>query len=187
MSGQKIGERLDFNQVLDQELELTTDYLAELGTLLKARKYTISTIESVTGGGIARKLVELPGCSSYLLGSVVTYHPRMKIQYGRVLPKTIADHGVVSAMVTEEMASGIKKMMKSDISIASNGIAGPKNEIYSADQSGTIFLSWNIHDKIVKTKRFKLEGGRNEVIDKAVFVALSMCLKYLKNDLRKDD
>jgi nicotinamide mononucleotide (NMN) deamidase PncC len=78
-------------------------------------------------------------------------------------------------------------MMKSDISIASNGIAGPKNEIYSADQSGTIFLSWNIHDKIVKTKRFKLEGGRNEVIDKAVFVALSMCLKYLKNDLRKDD
>ena len=78
-------------------------------------------------------------------------------------------------------------MTSADITIASNGIAGPKNDAFSADQSGTIFLSWNIRDKIIKTKRFKLEGGRNEVIDKAVFVALSMCLNYVKNDLRKDD
>lgn len=186
MQGKTTGESLKFSDFLNEELESSSDYLNELGTFLNANKLTLSVIESITGGGIARKIVELPGSSNYFMGGVVAYHPRMKINYGRVQPKTIADHGVISAAVTEEMASGIKKMTNSDISIASNGIAGPKNEVYGADQSGTLFLSWGIHDKI-KTKRFKLDGGRNDVIDKAVFIALSMCLRYLKNELRKED
>ena len=41
----------------------TDDYLTELASLLQAHKLTISVIESMTGGGIARKLVETPGCS----------------------------------------------------------------------------------------------------------------------------
>ena len=148
---------------------------------------TISVIESMTGGGIARKLVATPGASQYFLGGVVAYHSRLKVQYGRVNPKTIVDHGLISATVTEEMAAGIKQMTKSDISIASNGVAGPKNDVYPDDQSGTVFLSWNIHDKIVKTKRYRLEGGRNDVINASVFIALSMCLRYLKNEMRKDN
>ncbi|MEK9726841.1 MAG: CinA family protein [Candidatus Margulisiibacteriota bacterium] len=186
MQGKTADKSLNFRDILSKELESTTDYLNELTVLLNAKKLTISVIESITGGGIARKLVELPGCSNYFLGGVVAYHTRLKINYGRVQPKTIAENGVISAAVTEEMASGIKKLTNSDISIASNGIAGPKNEMFGADQSGTLFLSWCIHDKI-KTKRFKLDGGRNDVIDNAVFIALSMCLRYLKNDLRKDN
>ncbi|MGA0241883.1 MAG: CinA family protein [Candidatus Marinamargulisbacteria bacterium] len=188
MSGQAIRKGVAFNQFLTEEIQ-TTDraYLPALGKILTREKWTLSVIESVTGGGIARRLVELPGCSNYFLGGVVAYHPKMKVQYGRVSPKTMADHGVVSAMVTEEMAAGIKKITQSDISIASNGIAGPPTEGYSKDQTGTFFLSWNIHDRMIKTKRFKLEGGRNDVIDKAIYIALSMCSRYLENELRKDN
>ena len=53
-----------------------------------------------------------------------------------------------------------KKVTKSDISIASNGIAGPQNTQYSADESGTVFLSWNIHDKIKKQNDIKLKGEK---------------------------
>lgn len=187
MQGRTVDKRLSFGDLLEEKLNATDDDVIELASLLKVNKYTIATVESVTGGGIARKLVEIPGCSAYFVGGFVAYHPRMKIQYARVAPKTISDYGLISAPVTEEMAKGLKKMTSADITIASNGIAGPKNDTFSADQSGTIFLSWNIRDKIIKTKRFKLGGGRNEVIDKAVFVALSMCLNYVKNDLRKDD
>jgi len=187
MQEKNIDERLKFSDFLDNEAGIDADYMSELATLLSAKKITISVIESMTGGGIARKLVGTPGCSEYFLGGVIAYHSRLKVQYGLVSPKAIVDHGVISASVTEEMAAGIKKVTKSDISIASNGIAGPKNEIYSADQSGTVFLSWNIHDKIIKTKRYKLEGSRNNVIDTSVFIALSMCLRYLKNELRKDN
>ena len=159
MQTKNINESVNFDQFLDKEMAMSSDYMAELATLLSAQNLTISVIESMTGGGIARKLVETPGCSDYFLGGVIAYHSRLKVQYGLVNPKTIIDHGVVSASVTEEMAAGMRKMTKSDISIASNGIAGPKNGGYSADQSGTVFLSWNIHDKIKKTKRYKLEGG----------------------------
>lgn len=184
MQTENTNKRVIFSDVLDQELD--TDYLSEFSTYLSANNLTIAVIESITGGGIARKLVEAPGCSSYFLGGVVAYHQQLKIKYGLVRPKTIAEHGLVSASVTEEMAIGIKKMTKSDLSIASTGIAGPKNDMYSTDQSGTLFLSWNFHDKI-KTKRYKLEGGRNDVIDKAVFIALSMGLRFLKNDMRKEN
>ena len=101
-------------------------------------------------------------------------------------PKTIRENGLVSAAVTEEMAWGIRKTTQADITIASNGIAGPRNENYSKIKEGTVFLSWNFHDKMKKTKRFNIEGARNEVINKAVFTALSMCLMYLKNESRKE-
>jgi len=182
------GKRLKtFNDYLEvEENRNQTDVLSELGSLLSAKNQTISVIESMTGGGIARELVQTPGCSDYFLGGVIAYHSRLKVHYGLVSPKTIIDHGVVSALVTEEMAMGIKKVTKSDISIASNGIAGPQNTQYSADESGTVFLSWNIHDKIKKTKRYKIEGGRNNVINTSVFIALTMCLRYLRNELRKE-
>ncbi len=187
MQTENINERVNFGDILANEVDINSDYMSELATLLSAKNLTISVIESMTGGGIARKLVETPGCSAYFLGGAIAYHSRLKVQYGLVNPKSIVDHGVISASVTEEMAAGIKKITKSDISIASNGIAGPKNETYSADQSGTVFLSWNIHDKIIKTKRYKLEGGRDNVIDTSIFIALSMCLRYLRNELRKDN
>ncbi len=187
MQTKNINERISFNHYLEKELDMGTETFSELATLLSVNKLTISVIESMTGGGIARKLVEIPGCSDYFLGGVIAYHSRLKVQYGLVNPKTILEHGIVSASVTEEMAAGMRKMTKSDISIASNGIAGPKNEAYSADQSGTVFLSWNIRDKIKKTKRYKVEGGRNNVIDTSIFIALSMCLRYIKNELRKEE
>ena len=187
MQTDSASERIDFHDVYTSETDkVSSDYLSEFASLIQLNHYKVAVIESMTGGGIARKLVSLPGCSDYFLGGVVAYHSRLKVQHGLVNPKTIVEHGVVSARVTEEMAAGIKKSTQADITIASNGIAGPANDTYSIDQSGTVFLSWNIRDKIIKTKRYKIEGDRNNIIDKAVFIALSMCLRYIKNDLRKD-
>ena len=187
MQKEDISTGLNFKQILDNESDIVNvDYNSDLAVLLKSNNITIAVIESVTGGGIARKLIEVPGSSNYFLGGVIAYDSKLKIKYGLVNPKTIRENGLVSAAVTEEMANGIKKMTQADITIASNGIAGPRNENYSKIKDGTVFLSWNIHDKIIKTKRFNIEGARNEVIDKTVFTALSMCLLYLKNELRKE-
>ena len=187
MQKQFIDESLEFEKTYEeQSRSVGEDYNAELASLLRSKQLKIAVIESVTGGGIARKLVETPGSSSYFLGGTIAYDSKLKIQYGLVKPKTIRENGLISAAVTEEMAAGIKKMTQADITIASNGIAGPRNETYSKIKEGTVFLSWNFHDKIIKTKRFHIEGARNEVIDKSVLTALSLCLLYLKNELRKD-
>ena len=187
MQGQSSVESVAFSDYLTKAKQSNKEYVQELVTLLRVQGMTLSVIESMTGGGILRKLIESPGASAFLLGGVVAYDTRLKVQLGRVQPKTIATHGVVSHHVTEEMAKGIKTVTQSDISIATNGIAGPASEQYSADQSGTFFVSWNIRDKIIKTKRYKVEGGRNDVIDTAVYIALSMCLNDLKNNVRKDN
>ena len=181
------GQCLVFNSVFKVESEnINEENFDALATLLRSNHYKIAVIESITGGAIARKIVETPGCSDYFLGGVIAYSIPLKIQFGQVNPKTIAKYGAVSASVAEEMAIGIKKRTLADITIASTGIAGPKNDVYDLDQNGTVFLSWNICDKIKKTKRYKIEGGRNDVIDKTAFIALSMCLQYIKNEIRKD-
>ncbi len=187
MQKENINDSINFQEILTNESEaIVEDYNIKLASFLKSNKLTIAVIESLTGGGIGRKLVEIPGSSSYFLGGIIAYDSKLKIKYGMVQPKTIRENGLVSAVVTEEMAAGLKKITQADITIATNGIAGPRNENYSKIKDGTVFLSWNIHDKIKKTKRFNIEGTRNEVIDKTVFTALSMCLIYLKNELRKE-
>ena len=187
MQTEYINNSIKFEEILNEyEQNIDSDYNVSLATLLKSRQLKIAVIESVTGGGIARKLIEVPGSSSYFLGGIVAYNSKLKVQYGLVNPKTIRENGLVSAAVTEEMAWGIRKTTQADITIASNGSAGPRNENYSKIKEGTVFLSWNFHDKMKKTKRFNIEGARNEVIDKAVFTALSMCLMYLKNESRKE-
>ena len=61
------SERVNFESILTSEVDyLDQDYLIELAALLRAHKLKIAVIESMTGGGIARKLVEMPGCSDYL-------------------------------------------------------------------------------------------------------------------------
>jgi PncC family amidohydrolase len=184
MHEESVGKRLNFSDFLESEQQI--DSSAELAQFLTRHELTVSVIESVTGGGIARQLIGIPGASAFFAGGIVAYQSRLKVQLGGVNPKTMATHGEVSASVTEEMAAGILKLTKSDMAIASNGIASP-NHRYSPEQSGTVFLSWNIHDKLIKTKRYQLDGGRNNVIDSAVFIALTMGLRYLKNDSRKDN
>ena len=175
MQEETIGKGLTFSDFLRTEEERApNDISTQLVSFLSARKLTVSVIESVTGGGISHELVQVPGCSDVFFGGVIAYHSRLKISHGLVAPKTMAEHGVVSAMVTQEMAAGIKQVTKSDISIASNGFAGPTNGAFSSDQTGTVFLSWNIRDKIKKTKRYKIEGAARCDQDISLYCAINV-------------
>ena len=71
MQGNNFSESVEFANLLDEELAQTDDYLTELAALLQAHQLTISVIESMTGGGIARKLVETPGCSNYFNATIL--------------------------------------------------------------------------------------------------------------------
>ena len=89
MQEESIDQRISFSGILAQEVNASVDQSLELAALLSKKNMTISVIESMTGGGIARKLVATPGASQYFLGGVVAYHSRLKVQYGRVNPKPL--------------------------------------------------------------------------------------------------
>ena len=50
-----------------------------IGKMLIEKKQTLSTAESCTGGNIAKMITSIPGSSNYFVGSVVAYHPKIKI------------------------------------------------------------------------------------------------------------
>ncbi len=85
----------------------------------------IAFAESCTGGMIARRVVDIPGCSAVFAGGAVTYANEAKIKMLGVSPETLEAHGAVSAETAAEMARGIRQTLEADIGVSVTGIAGP--------------------------------------------------------------
>jgi nicotinamide-nucleotide amidase len=124
-----------------------------IGMLLNARNMTISTAESCTGGHVAHKLTGIPGSSMYYMGSIIAYDNEVKIKHLNVNPETIEQHGAVSEPVAREMAENVRKIMGTDIGIATSGIAGPGGG--SEDKPvGTLCIAYSDATKTVSKKLY---------------------------------
>jgi len=86
---------------------------------------TLAVAESCTGGLLSAKLVDIPGCSSFLLEGCVTYSNTAKMKRLGVKEETLHRCGAVSAQCAKEMAEGMLQSAGSDIALATTGIAGP--------------------------------------------------------------
>ena len=86
---------------------------------------TLATAESCTGGLIAARITDVPGCSSVFFGGCVTYTNEMKEALLGVDPATIAAHTEISAETAREMAHGARKRLGTDLAVSTTGIAGP--------------------------------------------------------------
>lgn len=96
-----------------------------IGELLRAQGATLATAESCTGGLIGALVTAIPGSSDYFLGGVVSYANQIKEKILGVSTSTLAAHGAVSRPCVEEMASGVRRLLKTTYSVAVSGIAGP--------------------------------------------------------------
>jgi nicotinamide-nucleotide amidase len=96
-----------------------------IGKLLKARKKTVSTAESCTGGQIAQMLTSIAGSSEYYTGSVIAYDNSVKKTLLGVKNETLEKSGAVSEETVKEMAEGVRKALRTDFAIATSGVAGP--------------------------------------------------------------
>lgn len=97
----------------------------EVHGLLLSGGHTLAMAESCTGGMLASQLVEYPGSSAYLQHSLVTYANAAKTKLLGVSAATLQNHGAVSVATVIEMATGARKLLDSDFSLATSGIAGP--------------------------------------------------------------
>ncbi len=96
-----------------------------LRKLFTAKKATLATAESFTGGNIAAGLTAIPGASAYFKGSVVSYATDVKTGVLQVPEELIEAHSVVSAPVARAMAENVRTLLGSDFGIATTGNAGP--------------------------------------------------------------
>lgn len=167
--------------LFNEEVVTTEDKtLSEvLGDLLVERELTVSCAESCTGGNIAHKITQIPGSSAYFMGSVVSYSNEVKADVLNVNRSDLARFGAVSKPVAEQMAAGAARLMRTDCSMATTGIAGPEGGT-KFKPVGTVWIAVNLNDKIV-SELIQFKGDRNEVIESATNHAMFMLIKMLRN------
>ncbi|MBW4669081.1 MAG: competence/damage-inducible protein A [Cyanomargarita calcarea GSE-NOS-MK-12-04C] len=102
------------------------DTLASVvGQLLRESGETLSVAESCTGGGLGQMLTETSGSSDYFWGGVISYDNSVKVRLLGVNPEDLEKFGAVSAIVAEQMASGVRSRLGTSWGLSITGVAGP--------------------------------------------------------------
>ncbi|MCA4918129.1 MAG: nicotinamide-nucleotide amidohydrolase family protein, partial [Roseomonas sp.] len=79
--------------------EATLDQARNLLAQMDAKRMTLATAESCTGGLIAAALTAIAGSSSVVMAGFVTYSNDAKQKMVGVSPESLSQHGAVSAEV----------------------------------------------------------------------------------------
>lgn len=152
------------------------------GEALRARRRsaarTIAVAESCTGGLLAARLTNPPGASEYVLGGIVAYSNEAKVEQAGVARETIERYGAVSEQVVRELAAGARSTLAADVGVGVSGIAGPGG---GDDEKpvGLVWLSVAGPDGASLTRSVHLPGGRADVRERAVTVAMHMIRRLL--------
>ncbi|MDE5676133.1 MAG: CinA family protein [Muribaculaceae bacterium] len=171
----------NLNQIFTQDVVATEDKTVAqvLGELLHERELTVSCAESCTGGNLAHRIVQVPGSSSYFLGSVVSYANDVKTDVLGVPKADISRDGAVSKTVAEAMARGAARLMRTDCAIATTGIAGPEGGT-RFKPVGTVWIAVKYGDTVV-SECIHFKGDRNNVIESATNHGMVMLINLLRN------
>jgi nicotinamide-nucleotide amidase len=148
----------------------------QLNRLLAERGVpTLATAESCTGGSVAARISSISGSSGYYLGSVVSYSNEVKHNVLGVSWAVLEERGAVSAECARAMAAGARRVIGSDIAVATTGIAGPTGGT-PRKPVGLVYISiatptW------LEAFEFHFEGDRPRVIEQSVQQALALLLE----------
>ena len=163
----QIDESLSHNILSYKNIPASKVLLNEL----KAKSYTISLVESITGGAFSRELVSHAGASSTLIASNVLYSMDSKKELLN------SDTNENWPLLTEELAIASMKKYNSSIGLAVLGEAGPVPS--SNYKIGEIFISVCLNGNIFNFTH-KLSGNREDIINRAVNNCIWDLIKLIK-------
>ena len=145
--------------------------------LLKKHELSMITAESCTGGMIAATIVNVPGASSVLKESFVTYSNKAKRKYLDVSKSTLKKYTEYSEKCAKEMARGAALIHNSDVSIAVTGIAGPGGGT-EEKPVGLVYIACYVNEKVM-VKEFHFHGTREMIRELSVVNGLDLLRRSL--------
>lgn len=145
---------------------------------LKKAKKTIAVAESCTGGLISKRLTNVSGSSKCFPLGIVAYSDKLKQSLLGVPKEVLAKSGAVSKETVRLMASNIKQLAKTDLSLGVTGIAGPKGATKNKPL-GIVYIALATPRKI-QIKEFHFHGDRDAVRQRASQAALDLIRRYLR-------
>ena len=143
-----------------------------VGQALLARGLTLAVAESLTGGLVAARLVDVPGASTWFRGGVVSYATDVKFS---VLG--VPEGPVVTSEAAAAMATGVRDLLGADVGLGVTGVAGPESA--EGHAPGTVFLGAVVGDDPPVTARVTLPGDRVRVRQFACISLLDMLRRLL--------
>lgn len=149
---------------------------AEVLTRLAARGWTVAAAESLTGGMVASRLVDVPRASTVFRGGVVAYATDLKRSVLGVDADLLASAGAVDPEVARQMAEGARRVLGADVGIATTGVAGPDPQ--DGKDVGTVCLAVVTPEGAWTTTRL-FEGDRSRIRSAATAGILTECLARL--------
>lgn len=149
-----------------------------VGKLLSAKQLTMACAESCTGGLLTSRITDVPGSSSYLLGSIVSYSNDVKRDALGVGADILTTYGAVSEETAIAMCKGIRERFSTNIALSVTGIAGPGG----ATKEKPVGLVYIGIDGPAGTKCYKNEftGSREKIKYSTTQTALNILRKYIE-------
>ncbi|MDR1991421.1 MAG: CinA family protein [Mycoplasmataceae bacterium] len=154
-------------------------FINDIVSFLMEKHLTISTCESVTGGMIGSNLVNISGVSRVYLGGLITYSNQAKIELAKVNAQTITKYGPVSQAVSLEMAQGVLKKFKTDITLSITGYAESNDAEHMT--YGLAYVTIILIDKAYTYKLSSSEKERNAIRIDFTYQALNKLLILLNS------
>jgi len=141
-------------------------------TRLRARGWTLGVAESVTGGLIGARIVNVDGASEVFKGTIGSYATDVKRS---VLGVTAEP--VVSVEAAREMVVGARRVLDADVGLAVTGVAGPTDQDGVA--VGTVCFGIALADGTVDGVSTRLPGDRERVRQFATISSLNLLRQRL--------
>jgi len=128
---------------------------AAVGALLEDRGLTLAVAESMTGGLVASRMVDVPGSSRWFKGGIVSYQSDVKFDLLEVPAGP-----VVSEAAAKAMADGVRRLLGADVGLAITGVAGPAEQ--DGQPVGTVWLGIAIGET-VEAVHLRMPGDRKRI------------------------
>jgi nicotinamide-nucleotide amidase len=139
---------------------------------LRAGGLTFGVAESLTGGLIASRLVNVAGASSWFRGGVVAYDAQVKFD---VLGVPVGP--VVTEAAAAAMAEGAARVTGADVGLGITGVAGPDEQEGVAP--GTVFVGLHLPGHPAQTRELRVPGDRERVRQYGAISALDLLRRAL--------
>ncbi|MFD1827493.1 MULTISPECIES: CinA family protein [Mumia] len=143
---------------------------------LRRRTESLALAESLTGGALCARLVDVSGASDVVRGAVVAYAADLKATLLGVDGRLLEERGTVDPGVAEAMAQGVRDRLGATYGLATTGVAGPGPA--EGKPAGTVFVAvaW---PGGVRSLGLALDGDRGAVRSASVDGALALLATVL--------
>ncbi len=152
---------------------------SQVAGLLAGRRLGLA--ESCSGGLLAARIIDLPGASAYMAGSVVAYSNAAKAELLGVDPALIESRGAVSPEVAERMALGALERFEADVAVSITGIAGPDG---GSEEKPVGYVCFNarLADGASIARDPVIPGGRTDVRERSALVGMHLLRMLLSGE-----